>query len=387
MLQRVRSVLPGARRSPYPASALVCGLLVCCSLGCVEEQGPEPEVLRSIKAITVSERPRGYERRFAGVLASAETSALAFQVGGVVQHVAVDLGQRVLAGQLLARIDPQPYQLRVDAARSDVERAQVGVDDAGRDLQRVEALRGQGAASQRQLDDVQAAFDSARSSLQSAKAAFELADRDLEHSELRAPFEGAIASRKIEPFEEVPAGKPVFVLQSDKGFKVEVLIPENVIDLLSVGQSVKIRMAGFRLRDRLFDGRVSEIGTTAPSANAYPVKVELHEPDPRFRPGMTAEVQFTYQGAAEEASWLVPLHAVLPDDADSERHVTERELFVFVYDPENSTVRRRAVRLLNVQGENAVIREGLAAGDIVAVAGVSFLRDGQRVGLLDEDDG
>ena len=103
-----------------------------------------------------------------------------------------------------------------------------------------------------------------------------------------------------------------------------------------------------------------------------------------MRPGMTARVDFNFAGSIDETGWLIPINAVLPGDEDSEAHFTEREAFVFVYQPESSTVEKRSVRISGLRGDSVEIRDGLKEGDVVAIAGVHFLVDGQNVALMED---
>ena len=114
--------------------------------------------------------------------------------------------------------------------------------------------------------------------------------------------------------------------------------------------------------------------------NAFPVRSDLVEAPPGLRPGMTAEVTFSMPrevgGIVDFEGFLIPMSAVLAQADD--------EFAVFVFDPQSSTVTVRPVRTGGVRDNDLAVLEGLAEGDIIATAGVSFLREGQTVVLLDE---
>jgi hypothetical protein len=124
-------------------------------------------------------------------------------------------------------------------------------------------------------------------------------------------------------------------------------------------------------------GEVSEIGTVAGDANAFPVKVTLAEPSDKVLPGMTAEVALILGESSGSASYLVPLSAIAAGNEP-------KQAFVFVFNPETSTVKMTAIGGKGVEGNRVMITEGIAPGDVIAVAGVSFLRDGQEVKLMSE---
>ncbi|MDJ0851396.1 MAG: efflux RND transporter periplasmic adaptor subunit [Myxococcota bacterium] len=352
--------------------------------GCGEEAEAPAEVIRSIKAVTISKRPTGRQRRFSGVLAATDKSELSFRVDGRVQAVAVEDGAHVRAGQLLASIEPQPYVLALETAIADLQAARAQLGESEKKLDSTRRLFERKIASQQVLDGALASYETAEGRVQSADAAVNMAQRDLDDTIISAPFAGLIAERSVEPFQEVSAGDTVLVLTNEGAVEVETRIPEGLIHEVAVGQPVTVRLTTAAFRGQSFPGRVTRVSGSAHEANAYPVTINVEEPDPRMRPGMTARVDFTFSGAADTEGWLLPANAVLPADDASEEPFFEREVHVFVYDPDTSTVEKRPVRVAGIEDRFFEISEGLAEGEIVAVAGVHFLRDGLRVTLYDE---
>ncbi|MCZ6665263.1 MAG: efflux RND transporter periplasmic adaptor subunit, partial [Gammaproteobacteria bacterium] len=141
---------------------------------------------------------------------------------------------------------------------------------------------------------------------------------------------------------------------------------------VTVGMPVTIR---FPTQDMcVCKGRITEIGSVAGKANAFPVKAVLSEPPKTVRSGMTTEVAILLETKALSAGYMVPLAAIAPGKK-------EREGFVFVFDEKSSTVKKIAVKAKGVQ-ENMVALDGLKPGSIIAIAGVNFLVDGQKVKLF-----
>jgi RND family efflux transporter MFP subunit len=365
-----------------------CGLALWAPLlvlACGEEAQAPPEVVRSIKTVTVSHRPAGQLRRFSGVLAATDKSELSFRVSGRVQDVAVEAGAHVRSGQMLASIDPQPYELKVESAIADLRSARARLSDAEKKFESTRSLYDRRIASKLNFDSAEAAFESAQSAMHAAEAALNLAQRDLDNSILLAPFDGLVAERHIEPFQQVNPGQTILLLHTEGAIEVDVRMPEGLIHDVAVGQQVTVRMTTASFRGQRFRGSVNQVGATALEANSYPVTIAVENADPRMRPGMTARVDFTFRGEAQETGWLVPANAVLSAQGSSDAHISEREFYVFVYQPESSSVARRKVQVVGIHDRDFEVAEGLSEGDVVAVAGVHFLRDGQRVSLLQED--
>jgi multidrug efflux pump subunit AcrA (membrane-fusion protein) len=119
-------------------------------------------------------------------------------------------------------------------------------------------------------------------------------------------------------------------------------------------------------------GRIAFIGSAAVQANAFPVKVALVDPNEKVRPGMSAEANFTIKAENREAGYTIPIQAILPaPDAN--------QGYAFVYDPQTSMVKKTPIRFQGTERKNPIVTDGLSAGDIIAVAGVSFLADGMKV--------
>ena len=354
------------------------GMSILFSITACREAPPPPvERIRAIKTITVSEQASGKIRQFSGVVEAADSSSIGFEVSGNVREVRVDVGDRITKGQVLAVLDKRTYNLNVQAAEAEVGRAKVQLADKRNDLDRFQRINKQdpGAVSQAALDNSQAALDGALKQVQFTKSGLKLAQRDLNKTVLRAPFDGVIANRYIDAFNEVARGQKCFDTYELTGMEVAISIPEDAIDDIQMDQKGEIQFSVFA--DRTYHGKVTEISKVAGNANAFPIKLTIEDPDQRIRPGMTARVTLLLSGDDQKAAYLVPLSA-MAQRGDATKG------FVFIYDPQTSTVKKTQIESGSVRGNDAVIFGGVKDGDIVAVAGVSFLEDGQKVKLMEQ---
>jgi RND family efflux transporter MFP subunit len=353
------------------------GMSILFSMSACREAPPPPvERIRAIKTITVTEQASGKMRQFSGVVEAADSSSISFEVSGNVREVRVDVGDRITKGQVLAVLDKRTYKLNVKAAEAEVGRAKVQLADKRNDLDRFQRINKQdpGAVSQAAIDQSQAAVDGALKQVQFTKSGLKLAQRDLNKTVLRAPFDGVIANRYIDA-NEVARGQKCFDTYELTGMEVAISIPEDAIDDIQMDQKGEIQFSVFA--DRTYHGRVTEISKVAGTANAFPIKLTIEDPDQRIRPGMTARVTLQLSGDDQKAAYLVPLSAI------AQRGDTTKG-FVFIYNSQTSTVKKTQIEAGSVRGNSAVISGGVKAGDIVAVAGVSFLEDGQKVNLMEQ---
>ncbi len=348
-------------------------LCLAVALTACKEKTEIVEVVRSIKTITVSKQATEKIFKFSGIVAAVDSSGLSFQVGGQVESVEVDIGDRVQKGQVLAALDQEPYRLEVDAAEAELVKAKANVVNTKSEYARQKRVYEQGAGAKSDLDTAEYNYRAARSAVDYQVSRLNLAKRDLNKTTLQSPYDGAIAWRSVNPNEEVKVGQKVFEIDAKGELEVQLAVPETTIDRIQIDDPTTVTFP--TLPGESENGRISYIGSAAVKANAFPVKVALIEPDDKIKPGMTAEANLIVKAENQKPGYIVPFQALLPAPEANRG-------FAFVYDPQTSTVKKTAVSSRGTQDKEAIVYEGLAAGDIIAVAGVSFLADGMKVKLM-----
>ncbi len=374
-------------RSRFLCCALLTsGAALLVTAGCGQEELPPELPPRAIQSMRVSTSLANEQRVISGVVTAVSETQLAFEVGGSVKTVDVKLGDQVKEGQVLAKLDPEPFELAVNDARATLGQEVALRKAANAEFSRTQKLFEANVKSRQELDRATALRDSHKSQVEAAEAHLDRAQRDLRRSVLIAPFSGSISVRAIEPAMEVAGGQVVFEMDSaESGLRVEVQMPETLIESVRQGAEVGVGFpslsdARFEDSDRRYPGVVSEVGTRAGVGNAFPVRVDLDGQPSGVRPGMTAEVFFSIPRAGDEIASrkgvMIPIAAALAQADD--------QFSVFVFDPETKTVHERPIRTGGIRDNDIAVLEGLSDGDVIATAGVSFLRDGQEVTLLDE---
>jgi len=346
------------------------------SLTACKEKTEVTEVVRTIKTIAVSEQIFGQTLKLSGLIAAVDWSDLSFQVGGQIRIVNVDIGDQVKKEDVLAVLDPEPYQLEVDKINAQLSRAKDDVITSQAEYERQKRIYEQGAGAKRYLDVAENQYKAAKSSVNVQIARLDLARRDLRKTKLIAPFDGTIAWRSAEPHEEVQAGQKLFKINAPGNYEVQIAVPETSIDLIQIDDAVTVAFP--TLPGESVKGRISYIGSAALQSNAFPVKIELIDPNEKIKPGMTAEANIAIKHDVQQSGHLIPLQAILPS-AETDQG------YAFVYDPQTSTVKKTPVRVRGMSQNKAVMVDGLATGDILAVAGVSFLADGMKVKLMKQE--
>jgi RND family efflux transporter MFP subunit len=344
---------------------------------CEEEQVELMDNTRSIKPFTISERSSGQLRRFPGLVKAVDTSRISFEVDGNTREVSVNVGDRVEKGQVLATLDDKPYQLDVEAAEADLGKANARLAEKDTDFVRQKTLFEKDWVAKAAYDQALAARDSTANQVLYATSKLKLARRDLEKTVLEAPFDGVIADKFVDPFQEVARGEPMFELYVEAAMEIEVSLPETEVGKVYLGQPAKIAFPAEGVPVQ--EGQVSEIGTATSEANAFPVKVLLSDPPESVLPGMVGDVALVASVEGDNVPYLIPVGAIAAGKEPGKG-------YVFVYDAETSTVKKVEIRTKGVQDNRVLITQGIESGDVIASTGVSFLRDGQEVRLFSERD-
>ena len=353
-----------------------CVLLISLWLaGCGGESEETEPALRPVRFERVTTSALSVDRSLAGVVQAGLESRLSFRVPGSVRSLGVKVGDRVGRGEVLARLDPTDFELRVEEATAALAQAQASLRRAEADFDRVRALYENNNASKAELDASRAAAESGQAQVQAVTKQLEQANQQLGYTVLRAPTAGAIASVSVEVNENVQAGQVICLLISGGQPEVVVSVPEVMISSVSEGQKVSVELAA--LPGRTLEGVVTEVGVAVTgAATTYPVTARLVDGDSAVRAGMAAEVTFRWETEGDRSRIFVPGISVGED---------QHGRYVYVLRPDGEgegTVERRGVEIGEANARGIEVIEGLSADELVVTAGVRRLSDGMRVLVL-----
>lgn len=361
-------------------------LVVLALAGCLPEDyepaGPAP--IRGLITTEVRAVEETTIRRYPGVLEPGEVNVLAFEVGGRLGRINLDVGQRVSEGELLAQLDVEQFQTTIENRQAAVEEAQATLLQAEEDLARSQQLLDRGAGTVVQRDTDRTKVAQARAQLTQAEKNLASAQEDLADTTLFAPFDGIIDEIEVESFSTVAAGTTIVSLYEQTDYEISFSVSFDVINQLVVGTPARVRLADDPSVTLM--AVVSEIGERAGTVSSFPVVVRLNEVSPIIKAGMAVEVAFEFALPAA-AGFLLPITAAIPEGqipANAGQNAVV-PLEVYVFDPATSTVTRRAVKMAGLRGNQFLIIDGLTVGERVATKGVTFLREGMEVKLLEQD--
>lgn len=355
----------------------ILAVAVLLPVACGEDAPPPEPVIRPVRTQAVYATGGGRTRVFPGAANAALESRLSFKVPGTVDRVAVEVGDRVEAGATIASIDARDYRLQVQEAEAALNSATAQARSAESNYSRVRALYENRNASANDLDAARAAAESATAQVRRAEKGVELARSQLSYTTLTSPVAGSIASVMVEENENVSPGQAIALLTSGSQLEVRVAIPEVLIGGIREGEAATVTFDA--IPNRTFTAKVTEVGVAATgAATTFPVVVRLDDADPAHRPGMAAEVAFTFGEQEGRTRMIVPTVAVGEDRSGR---------FVFVVEATGDGLAktiRRPVRVGDLTDAGLEIREGLKDGERVVTAGVSRIQDGMTVRLLQQ---
>jgi RND family efflux transporter MFP subunit len=379
-----------------PADLLVVLSLALAVTGCggassAAARSPAAAAPSSVKVIHLKREPLARSITVSGTLAAEEQVTLSFKVTGRVEDLRVDLGSNVRKGDVIGRLSPTDFELRLRQAEAALgqARARLGLDPDGEtdivDADQTAIVRQARAAlneARRQRERVATFVQrgiSAKADLEAADAALEIADsrhqdaveevrnrqailaqrrselaiarQQLDDTLLRSPIDGIVRERLVFPGEYRSAGTPIVTVVRQHPLRLQLAVPERASVTLRVGQRVRVTIEG---DPEMHEGRVSRVSPSiAEGTRTLPIEAEIPNLDGKLRPGTFAKADIV---TADEQAFLVPQTALVVFAG------VEKILVV-----KDGKAREQRVRTGLRVGDRIEIIDGLSAGDVVII--------------------
>ena len=384
--------------SRFGPTARILAVIACCvafAAGCGRESKADQEKAAAARRpVRVAPAARGVLPdvvAVSGTLGAEEQVALGMKVGGRLSEITVDLGSRPREGQVVARLAPAEFELRVRQAEAAlaqararlglapgagdavvpeesavVRQAQAVLTEARSRRDRSQALFEEGVIPRADLDTAEASYQSAESQYQTAQeevlnrqgllaqrqSELDLARQQLADSVIVAPFDGGVKERHATPGEYVTAGQPVLTLVRIHPLRLRLAVPERSATKVRVGQAVRVRVDG---DPQAYTGRVARLSPAIEESNrTLMVEAEVPNRDAALRPGAFASAEIVT--SADQPAVFVPTSAILTFAGIEKVLVVEKE----------KTVEKRVRTGRRVEGK-VEIMEGLAGGENVVI--------------------
>ena len=337
--------------------------------GCSREAEPVLPDIRPVLTVTVEKQYIGETVQLTGHVRARDEASIGFRIGGRMIERRVNLGDRVQAGQTIAKLEPLDELNALRSAQANLNSANGIVTRARNDFERQQTLLRQGHTTRVRFDQAQQELQTAESKVKDAQAQLQIAQDRVSFTELKADAPGVITAVAAEPGEVVQAGRTIVQVARDGGRDAVFDVPASILRAASGDTEVTVSLAD--------DPRVQATGSVrevAPQADPvtrnFQVKVGLESPPATMRLGSTVTGNARLPSAPVIA---VPASALTKYD---------NKPAVGVVNKAANTVAVRTVEVKRHEPSSVVISNGLDSGDIVVTAGVQALYPGRKVRLL-----
>jgi RND family efflux transporter MFP subunit len=339
-------------------------------LGCKQPTPPSAEA-PFVRAVEVQETALDRTAALTGGIQARHESNLGFRVAGKVVERPVDVGQRVAAGDLLARLDDQDQRNAVTATQSDVAAALAFVEESRSQEERQRKLLADGYTTRTQYDNAHRRHAQAQADLDSAQAKLRSARDTLSYTELRADRAGVISAKGAEPGQVVASGQMVVRLADPSEREAIFQIPGASFRLEGRLKPPPVEVRLVSNPDIVTEGTIREVSPGAdPVTRTYTVKVALIDAPASF-----------LLGSAVVGRAKLPARSVVNLPSSALFQTAGGEPAVWVVKRPEETVGLRPVSVLQYDTGTVTVASGLSGGETVVIGGGQKLRSGQKVSV------
>ena len=345
----------------------IAALIAATVAGC-DKPAPPSEAARPVRSMIVEHSAQGEIISLTGQVRAKDQASLAFRLDGRMIERPVNVGDVVVAGQLVGRLDPQIQQSALRSAQANLASVEAQLAQAKITFWRQQELLKDGWTSRANFDKAQHNLETLQAQVDAARAQVRIAQEQLSYTVLSADAAGAVTAVGAESGEVLHAGQMVAQVARQGGRDAVFDVPEQLMRTGPRDPVVDIALTNDPQVKAT--GRVREISPQAdPATRTFQVKVGITDPPEAMRLGATVTGRITLSA---------PPGVEIPASALTK---TDGGPAVWIVDPHSRTVTLRSVGVLRYDPATVVISQGLEPGDVVVTAGAQTLRPAQKVQL------
>ena len=396
-------------------NAMLSLLAVFACTGCGETTADRPKPPIPVTVGIVGDQNRASSLKYSGVIEPGTIVPVAFRTGGYVKAIAhgngsdadrlLQAGDRVASGAFLAQVEDREYLLQVSRARAGALEARSGLlsvkaqaaaarntaQQARDEYARAERLFASDSITRLEFDTARTRSRNADEALAAAEAAVRGVEAKIQGAEaivrevesitfdtaVRAPLDGNILARSIEPGALVGPGTVAFLVAQLDPVKLRFSLPDRFLDKVAIGDA---REATLDMQpETRIRGRITKIALTAdPRTRLFDVEMTVPKPEGALRPGMIVQVEINSPGTP--GLGLIPLEAIVPGASGEQSFA----IFQVASETGKAIARKTEVRLGRPFGNLIAVESGIRPGDTFILSGAAFLEDGDPFHIVEE---
>jgi RND family efflux transporter MFP subunit len=365
-----------------------CGVAALLALGGCDDKKAVPAPLTPVRVEVVETHSLGSALQYSANIEPTTQVNLAFKVGGYITWILqktgadgkqrdVQTGDPVDRGTVLAKVDEEPYQDKVEGAKSQLDQAKAALSKGENDYRRASALFKEQSMTATEFDTYKKEYQASLAAVAGAKAQLDDAELDLKYTNLTSPLTGVMLQRNIEIGALASPGSVGFVLADVSAVKAVFGVPAAVLGDVKEGSPMAITTESEP--GRRFNGTITSIAAAADSSSrVFNVEITVPNADGRLKPGMVASLAVARGAAPAGETAVVPLAAIVRSGTDPKGYA------VFLADGagDEPVARLRDVKVGRILGDTIAVTGSIKSGERVVVYGATLIHDGDKVRII-----
>lgn len=308
--------------------------------------------------------------RYRGTLQGQRRVPLSTKMMGTISVLSVEEGDRVEAGQTVARIRSQNVEAQREQVRAQLREARAARDNARTQFERIQSLREKDSATEQEFDNAQTAYERAQAQVEALEGKLTETKDMLSYATIKAPMDGSVVEKRAEAGGLAAPGQPLLVVETTDALKAVVQVPAQEINRFAAGDSVTVRIGA--AGNRVQTGVVTQVNSAGHYASRqFEVQVRLPPQagdaasGAALKSGMYAEVEHRTGTAS---TLTVPAQALV-----------ERGQLTGLYAASDGRALLRWVRTGARQGDRVEVLSGLRPGEAYVTDATPRIADGQPI--------
>ena len=304
---------------------------------------------------------------FFGKIKAQQSAQLSFRSEGRIVFFPYTRGDFVRKNQVIARLDGELYAIRKKEEQAKLEEYYVQKRKQEKYYKRLNVLHREGAISDNDWESAYYELKSLTQQINAQKEKVNYLKKEIAYNVLVAPFDAFVSDKFVDVDSFVKIGAPVVALIDSKEMQAEVMVDEEYVNSLKLGQKANIEVLNYN-----FDGKIAHISKSSLNSGGYLIKIVFDNKNLKIKEGMSAKISFDFQ---EEIAYVLPINSIVSEN---------KNYYVYkITDIDNGVgkIKKEKIFLKKIENDKVEILEGIKEGDVVVKDFLDDYYQNQKVKL------